>query len=67
MTSDPTRDVRLPSKLCEIAQQRFGTRFGNLETFLTHVLEQLVRDDASQMDQEEQRIIEERLRDLGYV
>jgi len=65
--SDPTRDVRLPSKLCEIVEQRFGARFGNLETFLTHVLEQLVRDDASQMDQEEQRIIEERLRDLGYV
>jgi len=64
---DSTREVRLPSRLCETAEQRFGTRFGTLENFLTHVLEQLVRDDASQMDQEEQRIIEERLKDLGYV
>lgn len=64
---DSTREVCLPSALCETAERRFGTRFGTLENFLTHVLTQLVRDDASQMDQEEQLIIEERLKDLGYV
>jgi hypothetical protein len=30
-------------------------------------MEQLVRDDALKLDQEEQRIIEERLKDLGYI
>lgn len=64
---DSTREVRLPSILCEAAEQQFASRFGTLENFLTHVLEQLVREDASRMDQREQRIIEERLRDLGYV
>ncbi len=62
-----TRDVRLSAELCETAEQRFGARFGSLENFLTHVLEQLVGDDATQMDQEEQRLIEERLKDLGYI
>jgi hypothetical protein len=27
----------------------------------------LLRDDAAQMDQSEQRIIEQRLKDLGYI
>lgn len=62
-----TRDVRLSAELCETAEQRFGARFGSLEDLLTHVLEQLVCNDAIQMDQEEQRIIEERLKDLGYI
>ncbi|MGH9512480.1 MAG: hypothetical protein ACRD2U_10135 [Terriglobales bacterium] len=61
------RDLRLPSDLCDKTEQVYGARFGTLEQFLTHVLEQLVRDDATRMDEEEQRIIEERLKDLGYI
>ncbi len=61
------RDVRLPSELCRAAEERFGARFGSLEELLTFVLQELVRDDAAQMDEGEQRIIEERLRDLGYI
>lgn len=61
------REIRLPAELCHQAELRYGARFGNLEQFLVHVLQQLVRDDAAQMDQAEQQIIEERLRDLGYV
>ncbi len=65
--SGAMREVRLSAKLCEQAEQLYGERFGSVENFLTHVLERLVRDDANQMDQEEQRIIEERLKDLGYI
>lgn len=65
--ADSTREVRLPGGLCEAAEQQFAARFGTLENFLTYVLEQLVCEDASQMDRREQRIIEERLKDLGYV
>lgn len=61
------RSIKLPSSLCETAEQRFGTRFGSVEQFITHVLKELLREDAAQMDQAEQRIIEERLRDLGYL
>lgn len=61
------REVHLPAELCEVAEHRFGARFGTLDNFLAYVLEQLVRDEAAQMDHEEQRIIEERLKDLGYI
>lgn len=61
------RQLQLPSSLCERAEQKFGARFGSLEELLTFVLQELLRDDAAQMDEAEQRIIEERLRDLGYI
>jgi hypothetical protein len=64
---DEMRDLRLPLDLCRAAEQKYGNRFRTLEQFLTHVLEQLVRDDATKMDEDEQRIIEERLKDLGYI
>jgi hypothetical protein len=66
MSSD-LRDVRLPAELCSDAERRFAARFGNLEQLLIFLLRELLRDDAAQMDQAEQRIIEERLRDLGYI
>ena len=61
------RNVRLPVVLCAEAEQRYGSRFGGLEQFLTFVLGELVRDDSAQMDQNEQSIIEARLKDLGYI
>lgn len=64
---DETRDLRLPLHLCQAVEEKYRHRFGTLEQFLTHVLEHLVRDDAAKMDLEEQRIIEERLKDLGYI
>ena len=67
MTQDEMRIVQLPSSLCERAERRFGHRFTNLEEFLTHLLQELVRDDAAQMDRAEQRLIEKRLQDLGYL
>jgi len=61
------RSVALPSSLCEGVEQRFGARFGGLEPFLAYVLEQLLRDDAFRMDQAERQMVEDRLRELGYV
>ena len=66
MTND-LRDVHLPADLCEEAERRFAARYGNLEQFLTFALRELLRDDAVKMDEAEQRVIEERLRDLGYL
>jgi hypothetical protein len=62
-----TREVKLPEDLCKKIENLYGKRFGTLEQFLTFALEELTRDDASQADQAEQRIIEERLKDLGYI
>ena len=61
------RNVQLPSELCEAIEKRFGPRFGSLEEFLAHVMRELVRDEAGQMDEAERRIVEARLKDLGYM
>lgn len=61
------RDVRLPAELCAAAEKKFASKFGSVEELLTFVLQDLSRDEASQLDQREQRIIEERLRELGYI
>lgn len=65
--AESIREVRLPSELCRVAEQRYGAQFGSLEQFLEFVLQKLVRDDAAQMDQSEQQVIEQRLKDLGYI
>jgi hypothetical protein len=62
-----TRKVILPEQLCRAAEEKFSHRFGSLEEFLTAALSELLRDDALRMDQQEQQIIESRLKALGYV
>ena len=61
------RDVRLPVELCNDAERRFAARFGTLEELLIFVLRELLRDEAKQMDEAEQSVIEQRLKDLGYI
>ena len=62
-----TREVRLPDDLCSAAEKKFSARFGSLEEFLTFILRDLVQDEAAQLDQAEQRLVEERLKALGYL
>ena len=61
------RTVTLPAELCAQAEKRFGEKFSSLEQLLEYVLRDLVRDDTAQADEGEQRMIEQRLRDLGYL
>lgn len=61
------REVRLPADLCETAEKKFQQRFATLEELLTFVLRDFIRDEALQADQAEQRLVEERLRELGYL
>lgn len=61
------REVKLEATLCEQAERKFGARFGGLESFLNHVLRELLREDAAEMDENELQIIEQRLKDLGYI
>jgi len=61
------REVRLPAELCATAEKKFAGRFNSLEELLIFVLSDLSADDASQADRAEQHIIEERLRELGYI
>lgn len=61
------RQVKLPENLCAAAEQKFAPRFSNLEELLTFVLKDLLEDSAARLDEAEQKIVEERLRELGYI
>jgi hypothetical protein len=60
------RQVRLPGELCTAVEAKFGDKFGNVEELLVFVLQDLLRDDAAQSEAEK-RMVEERLRELGYL
>jgi hypothetical protein len=62
-----TRRVELPVDLCQSVEERFAAQFGSLEQFLQFVLEEILRDDATPIDLREQRMVDDRLRDLGYL
>ncbi|MGE5138466.1 MAG: hypothetical protein ACM3JD_03300 [Rudaea sp.] len=60
--------LSLPADLCERVQARYlGDRFATLDEFVRYVLEELMRDDAIAFDRQEEEIVEQRLRDLGYL
>lgn len=61
------RDVRLPADLCAAVEKKFGNTFASVDALLAFVLHDLLRDESSQADQGEQRLVEERLRELGYL
>ena len=61
------RTVSLPEELCVKAEQKFRHRYETVDDFLLAVVTELIRDDATGMDISEQKIIEERLRGLGYI
>ena len=60
-------NVRVTAELCAKAEQRFGMHFDSISDLLTCLLEELLRDDIGHFQQAEQKIVEERLRDLGYI
>ena len=61
------RIVRLPSALCAQVEQRFASNFSGLEDLLVAVLQELACDAALKMDAAERQMLEQRLRQLGYL
>ena len=59
----PMRTVSLPEELCAGVEKKFG----DVPAFLAFVMSELLRDDAEKLDANEERIVEQRLRDLGYL
>jgi len=61
------RTLNLPEEVCLEAEKWMAGRFDNLETLLTFILREIARDDAIKFDEAEEGIVEQRLRDLGYI
>ena len=66
--TNPSRDIQLPMALCEAAEQLIkGTRFKTVGELLSFVLQELTSPNGAQSEAQERKVIEERLRDLGYL
>jgi hypothetical protein len=61
------RTVRLPEDLCTEAEKWLAERFDNLEALLGFLLQEIVKEDGSKLDRAEEQMVQDRLRDLGYL
>ena len=61
------RTINLPEDLCVVAEKFMAGRFDSLEALISFLLQEVVKDDASKFDQAEEQMIEQRLKDLGYI
>lgn len=61
------RQISLPEELCARLEGKFAKTFASLDDLLVYVMEELSQDQATQMDEKEKKILEQRLRDLGYM
>lgn len=66
-TMTQKRSMQLSAALCDAAERRFGSAFGSIEQLLESVLTELLRDDALTLHQAETQLVDQRLRDLGYL
>ena len=61
------RTVSLPEDLCSAADKFIAGRFENLESLISFLLREVLKDEGNKFDQAEEEMIEQRLRDLGYI
>jgi hypothetical protein len=65
--TSPARTLSLPEDLCADAEKWMTGRFDSLESLVSFLLQEIIRDDTGKFDEAEERIVEQRLRDLGYI
>ena len=63
----PERQVNLPTDLCEAAERQYGGQFADLEELLTFMLRYVTKPEVERLDRTELEIVQQRLKDLGYV
>ncbi len=63
----PTRTITLPEPLCAQAEKWMAGRFDSLESLITFLLQEIARHDSAKLDEAEEQIVEQRLRELGYI
>jgi hypothetical protein len=62
-----SREIRLPADLCAAAEKKFGAAFGTVEELVAFLLRELTRGDTLDLDRADQSVVEQRLKDLGYM
>lgn len=65
--SQELRIVRLPESLCALVEKRWHSRFDRIDDLLAFLLKELSRDEITAIDRAEEQLVEQRLRDLGYI
>ena len=61
------RTVHLPADLCAEVEKQYGSHFEGFEELLVFILTELSTQGAAHADEDELKLVEERLRDLGYL
>jgi hypothetical protein len=61
------REITLPADLCAAAEEKFGNTFQTVDGLMIFLLKEVLRRDTIDMDRADQAVVEERLRDLGYI
>ena len=62
-----SREIRLPDQLCSAVEQKYGKAFGSVDELVIFLLQELIRGDTIDLDRADLAVVEERLRDLGYI
>jgi hypothetical protein len=62
-----SREIRLPADLCAAAEEKFGSTFRTVDDLILFLLKEVLRRDTLNLDRTDQAVVEERLRDLGYI
>ncbi|MGA9839073.1 MAG: CopG family transcriptional regulator [Thermoplasmata archaeon] len=64
-----TRAVRLPEEVARAVEERIrGTSFESIDAFVAFVLARLLeRTGEAVFSEEDERVLKERLRSLGYI
>ena len=61
------REIQLPADLCAAAEKKFAGKFHSVDELLAFVLRELISSDTVELDRAEQAVVEQRLKDLGYL
>lgn len=61
------RTIVLPESLCADVEKWMQGRFESLDALLIFLLQEIVHNVAKKMDEAEEQIVEQRLKELGYI
>ena len=61
------RSIRVPEPLCDKAERWMNGRFESLEALVAFILQEIVDEKGARLDQQEEELVQQRLKDLGYI